>query len=164
MDNLYLIPLIIITLILVLILGFGFYRTYLTQTSPSQKIFLEGSVPKNLSGFYPGTVVTNKSYQGPVKTYTGSWKGKIFNSTDSAGINKMKDGEKYPFKTYTAKGIQDKNLDVLKIDYNIEGNPWWLRTILDELVEVGPNKYLGKVHIRLLPGLTFTVGYFKLEK
>lgn len=54
--------------------------------------------------------------------------------------------------------------DVLKIDYAIPANPFWLRFILDEIVETEPGKLLGKVHIHLLPDLNFTLGFFTLEK
>ena len=72
--------------------------------------------------------------------------------------------ERYPFKTYAGKGLRDKKLDVLKIDYNVDGNPFWLRLIVDEIVEVTPGKYLGKMHIKLIPGFPFTVLYFELKK
>ncbi|TSC66197.1 MAG: hypothetical protein CEO21_242, partial [Microgenomates group bacterium Gr01-1014_80] len=82
------------------------------------------------------------------------------------GINIFKDTdgnqERYPFKTYTGKGLQD-NKEVLKIDYSANKDPWWLRFILDEIVETAPGKYLGKVHIQVLPGTGFSLGYFKLE-
>jgi hypothetical protein len=60
--------------------------------------------------------------------------------------------------------VKDKTLDVFKIDYNIKGNPLWLRRILDEVVEVEPGKLLGKVHVRWILGITFTAGFFELEK
>ncbi|MEX2055128.1 MAG: hypothetical protein WD972_03005, partial [Candidatus Andersenbacteria bacterium] len=85
----------------------------------------------------------------------------------ASGINVFDDAgqrnERYPFKTYTAPGIRDEALQVLKIDYNIQGNPWWLKFILDEVVEVAPNTLLGKVHVHV-GSLAFTLSYFTLEK
>jgi hypothetical protein len=45
----------------------------------------------------------------------------------------------------------------------IAENPWWLRRVLDEIVQVGPDHFLGKVHLRWGP-THLTVGYFELRK
>ena len=128
-------------------------KTWQTQHNPNQKIFLSGKIPNPLpNGLYKGSV-----------SFKTSWQGKKFDSSNSTGINIISNKEKYPFKTYIGKGIQDKNLDVYKIDYNIKTNPFWLRFILDEIVEVSPGKYLGKVHLNFF-GFPFSLGYFKLEK
>ena len=43
------------------------------------------------------------------------------------------------FKTYQAKGLRDPEVDVLRIDYELPGNPFWLRRITDgDVVEVKP--------------------------
>ncbi len=120
-----------------------------------QKVFLSGKIPNPLpDGFYKGSLRKLKT----------SWQGKKFDAKNSTGINLISGKELYPFKTYIAKGLADKNLDVLKIDYDIPGNPFWLRFILDEIVETSPNHCLGKVHIKLIPGLPITLGFFQLEK
>ncbi len=120
-----------------------------------KKNFLKGTYPSPLpNGFYKGTV----------QNLNTNWKGKIFDASSSAGVNLFGDKKVYPFKTYKGKGLQDKNLDVLKIDYNIPKNPFWLRFILDEIVQIDTDKYLGKVHLRLIPGLPFSLGYFRLER
>ncbi|MFS8159040.1 MAG: hypothetical protein ACMG6E_02285 [Candidatus Roizmanbacteria bacterium] len=72
--------------------------------------------------------------------------------------------KKYPFRVYTGKGTQDKSLTVLKIDYSENRHPWWLRFILDEVVETSPHHLLGKVHVTFLPGLPMTLELFRLEK
>lgn len=135
----------------------GIWRTLKVQNSPFQQEFLRGKVSPGFNGFYKGTVTSIKT----------NWQGKKFIASKSAGINIFKDQdgehEKYPFKTYTGKGLQD-SINVLKIDYSNNKDPWWLRFILDELVEASPGKYLGKVHIQIFPGLGFTLGYFRLEK
>lgn len=119
--------------------------------SPNQKLFLSGKVPNPLpSGLYKGSV-----------NFKTSWQGKKFDASKSMGINLISGKEKYPFKTYVGKGLAD-NIDVLKIDYNIPQNPFWLRFILDEIVEISSGKYLGKVHINFF-GLPFSLGYFRLE-
>jgi len=148
--------LIIISLIVVLFILFAFYRTWKTQHGESQKLFLSGKLPNpKLDGFYKGSITGQTNL---------SWNGKVFNAQASSGINKINDSEKYKFKTFTGKGLQDKNLEVLKLEYNIPGNPFWLRTVLDEIVETKPGVYLGKTHVRIIPGFPFTLGYFNLEK
>ncbi len=135
----------------------GITRTWKVQNSPLQQEFVEGKLPTNLDGLYKGSV----------SGLTTTWQGKKFNSSESAGINLFEDAdginEKYPFKTYSGKGLQD-NIEVLKIDYNLGENPIWLRFIVDELVETSPNKYLGKLNVKLIPGVPFSLGFFKLEK
>lgn len=159
MDTLGKIILLIGIIVILLTIVFGMYRTWKTQNSENQKLFLQGKIPSStLSGFYKGSV----------KGLTTTWQGKEFNATASSGINIFKENGKekksYPFKTYVGKGLQDKNREVFKIDYNISQNPLWLRFILDEIVEIKPNTYLGKLHIRLFPGVSFSLGYFSLDK
>ncbi len=159
MNSLLKLILLIIIIIVLLFIILCIYRTWKTQNSPNQKLFLHGEVPNpKLQGLYKGSVTG----------YKGNWQGKEFDAKTSLGINVFRENGKeqksYPFKTYAGKGLQDKNLDVLKIDYNTRKNPLWVRFVLDELVEVEPNKYLGKLHIRFLPILSFSLGYFRLEK
>ncbi len=148
--------LLILLIILLLVgLAFSWWRTNKTQHSPNQAKFLKGTVPSPaLDGFYAGTVTG----------YTGPWRGKKFFATDQKGINLFEESEKqverYPFKTRVEQGLRD-DLSVLKIDYNVPGNPLWVRPVLDELVQIGPNEYLGKLHYRL--GLfSVALGYFSL--
>jgi|SRR5581483_12010879 len=149
----------ILLILVLLVVLFGIVRTIQVQHKPQQKEFLSKSAPKKLpDGIYKGTVTG----------LTTTWQGKKFDAKNKAGINVFKNGgtltEKYPFKLYTGKGVQDKNTTVLKIDYSKNKSPWWLKYILDEVVEVAPGKFLGKVHITVIPGLPFTIGYFQLER
>jgi hypothetical protein len=55
----------------------------------------------------------------------------------------------FAFRTYTAPGLFDKDRTVLKIDYDLKENPaLTVRRVLDELVELDENLYLGKAHVR----------------
>ena len=152
--------LIILLLIVILILTLGIWRTLQIQNDPREKMFLNGITPNPLpDGFYNGIISGQKS----------SWLGKKFNSNNAEGINVFNNGpdsknERYPFITYAGKGLLDKNTDVLKIDYNIKGNPFWLRFILDEIVQMKPDTYLGKMVLRIIPGLPFGILYFELDK
>lgn len=140
---------------LVLFVVVGLVRSLMSKRHPDQSLFIAGKVPSPLpEGLYKG------SAQG----YQGSWQGKKFDSAQQKGINLFGGEEKYPFRVWVGPGVKDKNIDVLKIDYNIAGNPFWLRPILDEMVEVEPGKLLGKLQYRLIPGLPFTIIFFRLEK
>jgi hypothetical protein len=110
-------------------------------------------------GFYKGSI-------GDIKV---PWMGKRFDSKKSRGINRFvdekgKSNEKYPFTTYVGNGLQDKDFKVFKIDYGVNKSPWWIKYILDEVVETASGQYLGKVHVTILPGIPLTLGYFRLEK
>ena len=149
--------LILIALILIPLLVLGILRTIQTQNSSSQKLFLAGKIPSpKPDGSYKGSAGGRSDIAG--------WRGKKFDATNSAGINLVGNSEKFPFKTYTGTGLADKDLQVFKIDYDIPKNPFWLRLILDEIVETSPNHYLGKIHLKIIPGFPFSLGYFKLEK
>lgn len=149
-----------IALIVLIIVYIGlFLRTWQLQHTAQTDVFLKGTVP---------SPTPEGLYNGSVPGYpTLSWLGKKFNAKDHTGINLFQEGnkqiEKYPFKTTVGKGLQDKNLDVLKIDYDISENPFWLRWIVDEVVQVAPGSYLGKLNLRL-PGYTGAVLYFELKK
>ncbi|HZT35326.1 MAG TPA: hypothetical protein VFA15_05375, partial [Nitrososphaera sp.] len=56
---------------------------------------------------------------------------------------------------------RDRNLDVIKIDYNRPENPWYLRNFAyDEIVRLDDGRYLGKIEIEIVRGVPFTVGWF----
>ena len=154
----FLIKIVIVLACLAVI--FGVVRTWQMEHSPNQSRFVEGKKPMPApDGLYNGSV------SGPKV----SWLGKKFNAAAQTGINIFDDGngskrERYPFKTSVSKGIRDAGADVVAIDYDIPGNPFWLRPILDEIVQIGPDKYLGKLHVRIIPGYPFTLAYFELSK
>ena len=159
---------LILSLCLIIIL-IGIFWTFQIQKDPQNNLFLRGTLPNP---------APDGLHQGIFLGHNTSWRGKKFNVANSTGINLFYDKkarhntapgssaqvERYPFKTYAGKGLRDKKLDVLKIDYNVEGNPFWLRLIVDEIVEVTPGRYLGKMHIKIIPGFPFTVLYFELKK
>ncbi len=157
MMTYYLVGILVLGLITVIVVGE--FRTWKVQSDPRQKLFLSGHLPVSApDGLYTGTVVELKT----------DWQGKKFDATNSAGVNIFKKNdqemERFPFKTAIGKGVVDKNLDVFKIDYSQTRDDWWVRFVLDEVVELAPGKFLGKVHLRIIPGLPFAMGYFELEK
>ena len=133
------------------------WRDVKSRRSPNHALFRRGSIPLQLP---------EGDYKGSVTGYGGDWIGKTFDPQHAAGKNLFRSPggveQRYPFKTAVGRGLADP-ITVVKIDYDIVGNPLWLRSILDEIVEVGPNHYLGKIHLRLGP-MHVTVGYFELKK
>ena len=115
------------------------------------------------------------------------WVGKLFDATNQKGDNifwrsslpafrlccpfyrgYLDDSKEtmraFSFRTYIGKGIQDPDRQVLKIDYNDKSNPALsMRRILDELVQVDDNFYLGKAHVRWWWGKWQLVFYFTLQ-
>lgn len=100
------------------------------------------------------------------------WLGKSFNAAEQSGENIFAE-DSYPlarifnpfyngftpegsdtyrgfaFRTYAAPGVFDPDRLVLKIDYDLESNPrLTVRRVLDELVQLDDNVYLGKAHVR----------------
>ena len=152
--------------LLVLVLAL-WLRTFQMKREPNQQEFSRGRTPNpRPDGFYHGDI-----------GFETSWVGKKFYAESSTGINVFREKkqpaaaksssvakEKYPFKTSVGTGLFDPNLFVLKIDYNVKENPFWVRWVLDEIVEVAPGDYLGKVHLRVIPGFPFSVLYFELKK
>ncbi len=116
------------------------------------------------------------------------WQGKTFNAANSTGDNiflrssmpvarvlfpfyrdYIDDGAQtfraFTFRTYIAAGQQDPDRQVFKIDYDSPANPpFTIRRILDELVQITDNYYLGKAHVRWWWGTWQLVVYFALQK
>lgn len=150
------------------------------QRSTYQDSFARGQVPQpKLDGFYPGT--SHVAFGLPVP-----WLGKRFTLTPEGGTNTLsglggtlarivtprykhfvhESGgtvSGYNFKTLTGAGLRDPQVQVLKLDYNLPENPGLIRIIYDELVQVDPGRYLGKVYVQALPGWFLFVGFFELK-
>lgn len=174
--------LLYVVLIVAAILILGSLVTFLVERSPYHKQFIEGHAPNPLpDGFHPGLAHVLFDKQTP-------WLGKQFDHTQQIGfniftplgakilkfaspfypkfsLNEEGNTRAYYFKTWVGKGKKDANVDVLKLDYAaMRENPLFIRIILDEVVEIAPQQYLGKIHVKLLPGFFVTVGYFGLTE
>ncbi len=126
-------------------------------------------------------------------TVTGGWMpwmGKSFDSAAGSGYNRLAPSARWPakliwplyqttadenaraafdFETAIEPGKADPDVQVLKIDYGpVESNPRLLiRQIRDELVQIVPNTYLGKILWRSGDGEKATyscIGYFALRQ
>ena len=138
----------------------GEIRTMQVQSSPQQKIFLEGHIP---------SPAPKEFYAGSVPGMTDSpWKGKRFDPSHASGINVFvnqgKATAKFPFKTSTGAGARDPQVQVLRIKYNNPENPWWVRIFLDEVVATSPGNLLGKLSLELVPGRPYQITFFELQK
>jgi hypothetical protein len=117
------------------------------------------------------------------------WRGKTFDSTHQRGDNIFTKNSYFlarlfnplyrgffadspetyrgfAFRTYAAPGLFDADRMVWKIDYDLKENPaLTVRRVLDELVQLDDNLYLGKAHVRWWwrrVGSWQTVAYFSL--
>lgn len=153
MKNIRLFVKLFLSLLLVLVLVL-FIRNWMVQNGQTSEVFRSGQLPRDISGRYEGKV-----------SFPTDWQGKEFDASASGGINifgKNQEIRAFPFKTYSGQGLQDTGVSVLKIDYDLPENPWWVRLIVDEAVEVSPGKLLGKIHVKLPIG-SVAIGYFELE-
>ena len=148
----------------------------------------------SLDGRYRGELVVLDIAPGLTELFQSitanwmPWLGKTFNASQQTGDN-IFTRDSYPlarifnpfyrgfitdqpgtyrcfgFRTYTAPGLLDADRTVLKIDYDLKDNPaLTVRRILDELVEIDHNLYLGKAHVRWWWGGWQTVAYFTLKQ
>lgn len=140
---------------IILLFCLATYFNYRTSHHPNQAKFDKGNISDTgPDGFYKGN-----NFSGLGK----KWMGKTFDAANHSGINTFPDGNRYTFNVYKAQGLRD-NKTVLRLDYNLKGNPFWMRSIKDEIVEVAPGHYLGKVNFKIIPGLPVTATYFELSK
>ncbi|MDQ3004026.1 MAG: hypothetical protein M3R47_01375 [Chloroflexota bacterium] len=159
------------------------------------EIFRAGSPPNPpLDGSYIGQLIALDVAPGLnqfIEVITSQWmpwKGKFFNAERASGINIFtrdslmlarffwplyRDYEDesaagyraFTFRTYLSPGLTDPDRQVLKLDYNIKGNPSLsIRRVLDELVQVDAAFYLGKAYLHWWWGQWQLVAYFSLSK
>jgi hypothetical protein len=155
--------------------------SFLVNRSDYHKQFVAGKVPKNApDGFYHGAAHIFFDKQTP-------WLGKSFVARDDLGFNIFMpkgaallkiiapfykkfspngngDTDAFVFQTRTAPGLKDKETEVIKLDYDAPENPFPIRIILDEIVEIAPEQFLGKIHLKVFPRFYSTIGYFGLKK
>jgi hypothetical protein len=159
-------------------------------------LFALGATPSGLDGATEGILVgttTNRALDAAVKALTSvwmPWRGKRFDGEAGSGDNRMTDSSTlvgkllwplysmrtdadgrsaFDFETYPEPGVEDPDVVVMVIDYaGIPDNPALvIRSIRDELVELTPGVYLGKIFFKM-PKLTGDgrferIGYFALR-
>ena len=159
--------------------------------SDLNELFRLGTTPTNLDGPTEGMLVmttTNPAFDTVVRWITAlwmPWQGKRFDNQSATGDNRLTkstglvgkllwplysmrdniDGKlAFDFKTYVEPGKEDPDVDVMVIDYaDIESNPKLIiRSVRDELVELVPSVYLGKILFKTESGYN-KIGYFALR-
>lgn len=155
-------------------------------------IFRKGTAPGDLNGPTDGILVmttTNAVVDAAARFVTGlwmPWQGKRFDLAAGTGDNRMTNNSKLPskllwplykmkdiadgklafdFKTYEDAGKLDPDVRVMVIDYaDVKENPAVIiRSIRDELVEVVPGTYLGKILFRTPKDNYEMIGFFALR-
>lgn len=162
-------------------LGFWTLVTFFVGKSRRQGEFLLGGLPGEYpDGFYKGKAFLLGNRPVP-------WLGKSFERENSRGFNiftpagasllmlmtpfykqfrKNPDGntDAYYFMTSAGPAFRDKGIETIKLDYDSPENPFLIRIVLDEIVEVAPQEFLGKVHVKVFPGYYATIGFFGLKQ
>jgi len=142
------------TLLAIALVGLGAalaITTIRAEQHINQLLFESGRGDFSLSG----------SYQVATNINIPNWTGKTFANQNFNLFSKSI--KKYPFRLTAGRGLRDPNTEVLRTDYNLKGNPWGLRLFLvEEIVTTKNNQLLGKMHLRVMPNLVFTIGYFEL--
>jgi hypothetical protein len=155
-------------------------------------LFRSGEAPTELVGPTEGVLITTTTtplLDPVVRIITNlwmPWQGKHFDADDETGSNRMTSSSSLPakllwpsysmkkaaegtlafdFKTYEDAGLHDPDRRVLVIDYSkVDGNPRLIiRRIRDELVQLVPGAYLGKILFQL-PGLPELPGVPSLHR
>jgi hypothetical protein len=155
------------------------------------ELFRLGTAPTDLNGPTEGMLVmttTNPRFDAVVRMITSlwmPWQGKRFDAEAATGDNRLtrstglvgkllwplysmrdhSDGKlAFDFKTYVEPGKDDPDINVMVIDYaDIESNPKLIiRSVRDELVELVPSVYLGKILFKTDSGYN-KIGYFALR-
>ena len=159
------------------------------------EIFRAGSAPNPpLDGRYVGKLLAfdtapglNEFVEFLMKRWM-PWRGKFFDASGACGDNIFTqdsltlahlywplyhayrvDGagtyRAFTFHTRIAPGKDDSDRQVLKLDYDLAGNPRLsIRRVLDELVQIDTEFYLGKAHLKWLWGKWQMVAYFSLAR
>jgi hypothetical protein len=165
-------------------------------TEHLSELYKLGDPPTGLDGPTEGILVVpliQGVFDRLLSTVTGGWMpwlGKTFDAAENRGYNRLAPSARWPakllwplygtsddgdarhafdFETAIEPGKADPEVQVLKIDYGpVETNPRLvIRQIRDELVELLPDTYLGKILWRSGEGSEATyanIGYFALRQ
>lgn len=130
----------------------------------------DGSYPGEMLTFTRGPLITRMI--ALVGRVWMPWRGKAFDASRALGFNIITRGflgparliwplytrylyhgpktfRAFPFQTSLAPSVTDPEIQVLKLDYDLDMNPRFIiRRLLDELVQVAPGCYLGKAYLR----------------
>jgi hypothetical protein len=155
--------------------------------------FLSGETPGSLEGLMPGRVLTTTLGYGLDPVVVGlarlwmPWKGKMFDPEAKEGRNAFTSGFRavqnvlwpgydldrplgdrrftsFPFTTWDGpSAFTPGGADVRKIDYERPQSPWLIRDILDELIQIDDDLFLGQALLRVR-GRPHRVAWFELRR
>jgi hypothetical protein len=155
--------------------------------------FREAETPRGLDGPMRGRVLTTTIGHGLDAIAAGlaqlwmPWKGKSFDPEAKEGRNTFTTGFRtvqnvlwpgydldrplgagryatFPFTMWDGpSNFTSGGADVLKIDYEHPQSPWLIRDILDELVQIDDELYLGQALLRAR-GRLHRVAWFELRR
>ncbi len=147
-----------------------------------------------LDGRYRGTLITTSMFPALDSFGKGlsrlwlPWLGKRFNASAQKGDNVFTPSARivgrlfwptfsdyrpyksglytaFDFHTYNGPGLYDPEITVLKLDYDNSANPRFLiRAVVDELVQLSGNYYLGKAFLRNRGGGYGLAAFFALSR
>jgi len=156
-------------------------------------LFRTGTPPGALNGRCSGELLLLDLAPGLTQLFTAlaaawlPWRGKTFDAAGAGGDNIftsdsrwvaelfnplyrgfVEDGpftyRAFKFRTYLAPGRADPDRAVLKIDYDLPENPaLTIRRVLDELVQLDDDFYLGKAHVQWWWGRWQCLAFFALR-
>lgn len=156
-------------------------------------MFRAGRPPQELAGRYQGEMVAVDiapvitPFVTTMQERYRLWQGKRFDPAAGGGDNVLSNRARasftifmpfyrgrqpdtattfraLQFRTYIAPALFDPATPVLKIDYDIPGNPsLTIRRVLDELVELADGYYLGRAYVRWWGFGWRRVAYFSLR-
>lgn len=165
-------------------------------TAALDEIYASGEAPRRaLNGRYAGQLLAldiAPGLTGAAEAITRRWlpwRGKQFDASTSTGINRFTRDSYVParflwpaYRHYEEKGVstylafrfstligpalEDRDKQVLRLDYDRPENPRLfigVRRVLDELVEVADGYYLGKAYVHWYWGSWTRVAYFTLR-
>jgi hypothetical protein len=156
-------------------------------------VFRMGTPPSRIEGQTQGILVGfvwRRPVNVALRTLTGAWMpwlGKRFNATEGRGDNVLAGSARWPakvlwplygtrateggrsafdFETAIESSKDEPETEVMKIDYHdLDANPGMLiRSIRDELVEIVPGAYLGKMLWRHDAEKHTLLAYFALRQ
>jgi len=158
-----------------------------------ESCFRNGETPGPLDGLMPGRVLTTTVGYGLDPIVVGlarawmPWKGKTFDPEAKEGRNVFSTSFRvvqrilwpgddldwpladrryatFPFTTWDGPSAHTPGgADVLKIDYEHPQSPWLVRDVLDELVRIDDELFLGQALFRIR-GRLHRVAWFELRR
>lgn len=141
------------------------------------QLFLAGQTPSmnEIKGPTRGKVLSGVAHlQNPLGVYLTNmpvlpWKGKQFetiNKEQGRGINLI---ELWPtkqtmfhFETAIVPSLIDGDNDVFSLNYDLPGNPFFIRAIRDDLKKIDDGLFLGTANAKIKGSYKFVL-YFALE-